>query len=65
MSEVDVKPAGLLRSSVIVSAMTMLSRILGLVRDVLLARFIGAGGDADAFYVAFKEDPRFLSERAP
>lgn len=39
--------------------MTMLSRILGLVRDVLLARFIGAGGDADAFYVAFKI-PNFL-----
>ena len=39
--------------------MTMLSRVLGLVRDVLLARFIGAGGDADAFYVAFKI-PNFL-----
>ena len=61
MSEVNVagKSTALLRSSAIVSSMTMLSRILGLVRDVLLARFIGAGGDADAFYVAFKV-PNFL-----
>ncbi|MCD9457611.1 murein biosynthesis integral membrane protein MurJ [Marinibactrum halimedae] len=34
--------------------MTMLSRILGLVRDVAFARFIGAEAGADAFYVAFK-----------
>lgn len=32
----------------------MLSRVLGLVRDILLARLIGAGPAADAFYVAFK-----------
>ena len=50
---------GLLRSSAVVSSMTMLSRVLGLVRDVLFARFIGAGGDAEAFYVAFKV-PNFL-----
>lgn len=34
--------------------MTMLSRILGLVRDVLFAQIIGASAAADAFYVAFK-----------
>jgi putative peptidoglycan lipid II flippase len=39
--------------------MTMLSRVLGLLRDILFARFLGAGGDADAFYVAFKI-PNFL-----
>ena len=57
----DIKPSSksLLRSSAVVSSMTMLSRILGLVRDILLARFIGAGGDADAFYIAFKV-PNFL-----
>lgn len=49
----------LLKSSVVVSSMTMLSRVLGLVRDILFARFIGAGGDAEAFYVAFKV-PNFL-----
>lgn len=32
----------------------MASRVLGLVRDVLLARLIGAEAAADAFYVAFK-----------
>lgn len=37
----------------------MISRVLGLVRDILLARFIGAGGEADAFYIAFKV-PNFL-----
>jgi len=39
--------------------MTMLSRLLGLVRDVLFARFLGAEASADAFYVAFKI-PNFL-----
>lgn len=39
--------------------MTMLSRVLGLVRDVIFARFIGAEGNADAFFVAFKV-PNFL-----
>lgn len=34
--------------------MTMLSRVLGLVRDVIFARFIGAEANADAFFVAFK-----------
>ena len=51
--------SSLLRSGAIVSTITMLSRVLGLVRDILLARFIGAGGDADAFYIAFKV-PNFL-----
>jgi len=55
-----VRPApGLLRSSAVVGSMTMLSRVLGLVRDVVLASFIGASGNADAFFVAFKI-PNFL-----
>jgi len=53
------KPPGLLRSSALVGAMTMLSRVLGLIRDVVLARVIGADGLADAFFVAFKI-PNFL-----
>ncbi len=44
----------LLRSGVIVSICTFLSRILGLVRDASLAFVLGASGSADAFYVAFK-----------
>ncbi|HWS03708.1 MAG TPA: lipid II flippase MurJ, partial [Gammaproteobacteria bacterium] len=39
--------------------MTLLSRILGFVRDIILARVFGAGGDMDAFLVAFKI-PNFL-----
>jgi len=54
-----VKAPSLLRSSALVGLMTMLSRVLGLVRDVVLARFIGAEAGADAFFVAFKI-PNFL-----
>ena len=32
----------------------MVSRVLGLIRDIVLARFIGSGDGADAFFVAFK-----------
>nr|WP_281368304.1 murein biosynthesis integral membrane protein MurJ [Simiduia aestuariiviva] len=48
-----------MRSSGIVSVMTFLSRILGLARDMVFARFIGAEAGADAFFVAFKI-PNFL-----
>lgn len=34
--------------------MTLLSRILGFVRDAVIARYFGAGMAADAFFVAFK-----------
>ncbi|MCH8550498.1 MAG: murein biosynthesis integral membrane protein MurJ [Natronospirillum sp.] len=44
----------LLKSSLIVSAGTMVSRVLGLVRDVVMANLLGATHSADAFYVAFK-----------
>ncbi|GMG88593.1 murein biosynthesis integral membrane protein MurJ [Biformimicrobium ophioploci] len=44
----------LLRSSSVVGGATLLSRVLGLVRDIVLARFMGAEAHADAFFVAFK-----------
>ncbi len=44
----------LIKSTAIVSFMTFLSRILGLIRDVVVARFFGAGAGTDAFFVAFK-----------
>ncbi len=44
----------LLRSSFIVACMTMISRILGFVRDIILAQTFGAGAAFDAFVVAFK-----------
>lgn len=42
----------LLRSTSVVSGMTLFSRILGLVRDVVFARFFGATIVMDAFIVA-------------
>lgn len=50
---------GLLRSGSIVSLMTLLSRILGFVRDQVVAIFFGAGLLTDVFLVAWKI-PNFL-----
>jgi putative peptidoglycan lipid II flippase len=44
----------LLRAAVAVSALTLLSRVTGLVREVLIARIFGAASDVDAFSVAFR-----------
>ena len=44
----------MLRSGAIVSAMTMISRVLGLVRDAIIFHFFPAGGTLDAFFVAFR-----------
>jgi putative peptidoglycan lipid II flippase len=49
----------LLKALATVSSMTLLSRILGFVRDALIARVFGAGLVTDAFFVAFKI-PNFL-----
>ena len=37
-----------------VAGLTMVSRVLGFIRDVLLADILGAGPIADAYFVAFK-----------
>lgn len=44
----------LLRALATVSSMTLLSRILGFVRDFFIARAFGAGAATDAFFVAFR-----------
>ena len=44
----------LLRALATVSGMTLLSRVLGFVRDFVIARTFGAGLATDAFFVAFK-----------
>jgi putative peptidoglycan lipid II flippase len=44
----------LAKSTGIVGSMTFLSRILGFVRDMLVAQFFGASGQYDAFLIAFK-----------
>jgi len=49
----------LLKSGLVVSLMTFVSRILGLVRDVVVANLMGAGASADVFFFANKI-PNFL-----
>ena len=44
----------LLRAAATVSSFTLLSRITGLARDILIARAFGAGALTDAFWVAFR-----------
>ncbi len=44
----------LLRALATVSGMTLLSRVLGFVRDFVIARSFGAGLMTDAFFVAFR-----------
>ena len=45
---------GLFRSAATISGLTLLSRITGLARDILIARAFGAGPLTDAFWVAFR-----------
>jgi putative peptidoglycan lipid II flippase len=49
----------LLKSTATVGSATMLSRILGFVRDVVLAKMFGASGETDAFFLAFRI-PNFM-----
>ena len=37
-----------------VSGMTLISRLLGFIRDILIAATFGAGSIADAFFIALK-----------
>lgn len=49
----------LLRSTFSFGSMTLVSRVLGLVRDIVIARWFGASAATDAFVAAFKI-PNFL-----
>ncbi|WP_411847455.1 murein biosynthesis integral membrane protein MurJ [Roseibacillus persicicus] len=44
----------MLRSLMTVSGFTLVSRLLGFLRDILIARFLGTGLVADAFFAAFR-----------
>jgi putative peptidoglycan lipid II flippase len=46
--------AKITKAAGVVSLATLLSRVLGLVRDIVIAAFFGAGPAADAFFVAFR-----------
>jgi putative peptidoglycan lipid II flippase len=50
---------GLLRSSGVTGSMTMVSRVLGLCRDIVIARVFGTSDGADAFFLANKI-PNFM-----
>lgn len=49
-----MKSRNLLRSTALVGQMTLVSRVLGLVRDAAIAAMFGASAATDAFFVAFK-----------
>lgn len=49
----------LLKSGIVVSSMTFISRVLGLVRDVVVANLLGAGAASDVFFFA-NRIPNFL-----
>jgi putative peptidoglycan lipid II flippase len=53
-AEAHDKPKSIARSAGIVSIAVMFSRVLGLVRETIFARFFGAGFLYDAFVVAFR-----------
>ena len=49
-----MKPVRLLSGALTVSFWTLMSRVLGFLRDVLIAGFIGPGPVMDAFVAAFR-----------
>jgi putative peptidoglycan lipid II flippase len=49
MSRISLK-----RAFTQISGLTLISRVLGFIRDICFAHFLGAGSAADAFLVAFK-----------
>ena len=57
--EQKARGSSLLRSSLVVSSLTMVSRVLGLMREMVFAAIFGDGPQADAFFVAFRI-PNFL-----
>lgn len=48
-----MKPIRLVRSFVTVGSWTLLSRVVGFARDVMMAAYLGAGPVAEAFLIAF------------
>jgi putative peptidoglycan lipid II flippase len=44
----------IIKSALVVGSLTLCSRVLGYVRDILIAATLGTSGVADAFFVAFR-----------
>ena len=58
----------LVRATASIGGLTLVSRVLGMDRDMLMARFIGAGFASDAFLIAWrgkKVDAWPAAERRP
>ena len=49
-----MQPHKIVRAAGVVGSATLLSRILGYVRDMVIAYFFGTADAADAFFVAFR-----------
>ena len=49
-----VTQIGFIRSATVISTFTLLSRVLGFLRDMAIAYVLGAGYKADVFFVAFR-----------
>ena len=58
---VTVQSMSLLKSIATVSGGTIISRIVGFIRDIFMARFLGASMMADAFFVAWRLPNLFRS----
>lgn len=54
MATLPIPRMSLYRSFFAVGGLTLVSRVLGFVRDVLIAAVLGTGAVADAFFVAFR-----------
>src|SRR3546814_874713 len=54
MSAVPTRSPGLLRSTAVFSAMTLLSRLAGFARDMLQASLFGVSAAMDAFVIAYR-----------
>ena len=50
---------GINEAALLLGSLTFLSQILGLIRDRLLASYVGAGAELDVYYAAFRI-PDFL-----
>ncbi|MBA2657086.1 MAG: murein biosynthesis integral membrane protein MurJ [Tatlockia sp.] len=62
MSAIEImvpKQQSLMRSTSLVSIMTLISRMVGFIRDMVIAQLFGAQAGMDAFYIAFKI-PNFM-----
>jgi putative peptidoglycan lipid II flippase len=44
----------LLKATGTIGGLTLVSRVLGMVRDMLMARYVGAGLASDAFLIAWR-----------